>query len=113
MVRGTDSGEVRWSEDGLQRLSVSALLRYRPWPALRPSRGEWQQGEYPATGLPLIERRSSAARLTCAFWAERPAVDAPPLPQTIAGVLADTALALLTLLSRRRALPLTSAPPAC
>lgn len=99
MVRGTDSSEVRWSEDSLQRLSVSALLRYLAVAHYGRGRGEWQQGEYPAHWIPLIEEEVERHKLALsAAWAKNdsPAKDAPPLPESLAGVLADTALALLT-----------------
>lgn len=99
MVRGTDSSEVRWSEDSLQRLSVSALLRYLAVAHYGRGRGEWQQGEYPAHWIPLIEEEVERRKATLsAVWAENDTAgkDAPPLPEAIAGVLADTALALLT-----------------
>lgn len=99
MVRGTDSSEVRWSEDSLQRLSVSALLRYLAVAHYGRGRGEWQQGEYPAHWIPLIEEEVERRKANLsAVWAENDTAgkDAPPLPEAIAGVLADTALALLT-----------------
>ncbi|MBN9697096.1 MAG: GTPase domain-containing protein [Zoogloea sp.] len=99
LVRGTDSSEVRWSEDSLQRLSVSALLRYLAVAHYGRGRGEWHQGEYPAHWRPLIEEE--VERRKTAFstaWAESDDAGkgAPPHPEPLAGVLADTALALLT-----------------
>lgn len=47
-LRGTDTGEVAWSEDFLTARCESALLRYLAVAHFGRGRGDWQAGEYPA-----------------------------------------------------------------
>lgn len=55
LVRGTDCSQVRWSTDSLQRLCVTALLRYLAVAHYGRGRGEWRRGEYPAHWKSMIE----------------------------------------------------------
>lgn len=108
LVRGTDHSEVRWSTDSLQRLSVTALLRYLAVAHYGRGRGEWRQGEYPGHWKPLIEEEIQP-RLAAldALWA-RPGDTADSTParaESLAGILTETALALLARLYPGTRLP--------
>lgn len=108
LVRGTDHSEVRWSTDSLQRLSVTALLRYLAVAHYGRGRGEWRQGEYPGHWKPLIEEEIQP-RLTAldTLWA-RPGDTADSTAarsESLAGILTETALALLARLYPETRLP--------
>lgn len=108
LVRGTDHSEVRWSTDSLQRLSVTALLRYLAVAHYGRGRGEWRQGEYPGHWKPLIEEEIQP-RLTAldTLWA-RPGDTADSTAarsESLAGILTETALALLARLYPGTRLP--------
>ena len=47
LARGEDSSSVRWSAELLQRLTVTALLRYLAVAHFGRGRGEWAEGEHP------------------------------------------------------------------
>ncbi len=56
LLRGTDQSSVRWNEDMLDRLVVSASLRYLAVAHFGRGRGEYVAGEYPPHWRPLVER---------------------------------------------------------
>ena len=47
LARGEDSSSVRWSAELLERLTVTALLRYLAVAHFGRGRGEWAEGEHP------------------------------------------------------------------
>ena len=55
LARGEDGASVRWSGEFLERLTVTALLRYLAVAHFGRGRGEWSEGEHPAFWQPLIE----------------------------------------------------------
>ena len=48
LARGTETGQVAWSEDFLTARCESALLRYLAVAHFGRGRGDWRAGEYPA-----------------------------------------------------------------
>ncbi len=55
MARGEDGSSVRWSPDMLQRLTVTALLRYLAVAHFGRGRGDWAEGEHPAFWQDIVE----------------------------------------------------------
>jgi hypothetical protein len=47
LARGEDSSIVRWTDALLERLTVTALLRYLAVAHFGRGRGEWSEGEHP------------------------------------------------------------------
>ncbi len=67
IARGEDSSSVRWSAELLERLTVTALLRYLAVAHFGRGRGEWSEGEHPIFWQSVVqeivaERKSSLAR---------------------------------------------------
>ncbi len=56
LLRGTDQSSVRWNDDMLDRLVVSASLRYLAVAHFGRGRGEYVASEYPPHWRPLVER---------------------------------------------------------
>lgn len=48
LAKGDDGASVKWSEDFLEGLAVTALLRYLAVAHYGRGRGEWSEGEHPA-----------------------------------------------------------------
>ena len=55
LVRGEDGSKVRWADDFLERLTVTALLRYLAVAHYGRGRGEWSEGEHPPFWQPVVE----------------------------------------------------------
>ena len=55
LARGEDGASLRWSGEFLERLTVTALLRYLAVAHFGRGRGEWSEGEHPAFWQPLVE----------------------------------------------------------
>ena len=55
LARGEDGSSVRWSADFLERLTVTALLRYLAVAHFGRGRGEWSEGEHPPFWQPVVE----------------------------------------------------------
>ncbi|MEP7131292.1 MAG: GTPase domain-containing protein [Sphingomicrobium sp.] len=68
LARGDEKSSVRWSAELLERLTVTALLRYLAVAHFGRGRGEWAEGEHPnfwqsVVAEAVTERRSELARL--------------------------------------------------
>ena len=68
LARGEDSSSVRWSAELLERLTVTALLRYLAVAHFGRGRGEWAEGEHPIFWQSVVEeavgeRKSDLARM--------------------------------------------------
>ena len=68
LARGEDSSNVRWSPELLERLTVTALLRYLAVAHFGRGRGEWAEGEHPNFWQKVVEqavaeRKSDLARM--------------------------------------------------
>jgi hypothetical protein len=53
VMQGTEDGEVRWSPQFLAQRPAAALLRYLAVAHYGRGRGDWVEGEYPASWRPL------------------------------------------------------------
>ena len=60
LARGEDGSSVRWDADFLERLTVTALLRYLAVAHYGRGRGEWSEGEHPAFWQPVVEAAVAA-----------------------------------------------------
>ena len=57
MARGEDGSSMRWASDFLERLTVTAVLRYLAVAHYGRGRGEWSEGEHPPFWQPVVEQR--------------------------------------------------------
>ena len=68
MARGEDGSSIRWASDFLERLTVTAVLRYLAVAHYGRGRGEWSEGEHPAFWQPIVEqhvhKRADALKAT-------------------------------------------------
>ncbi len=55
LARGEDNSSVRWSPELLERLTVTALLRYLAVAHFGRGRGEWVEGEHPVFWRNVVE----------------------------------------------------------
>jgi uncharacterized protein DUF3482/50S ribosome-binding GTPase len=55
LMRGTDAGRVRWSNEFLAQRPAAALLRYLAVAHYGRGRGDWVESEWPAHWRPLVE----------------------------------------------------------
>ena len=55
MARGEDGSSMRWASDFLERLTVTAVLRYLAVAHYGRGRGEWSEGEHPPFWQPVVE----------------------------------------------------------
>ena len=55
LARGEDSASVRWSPELLERLTVTAVLRYLAVAHFGRGRGEWAEGEHPIFWQNVVE----------------------------------------------------------
>ena len=60
LASGEDASTMRWSYDFLERLTVTALLRYLAVAHFGRGRGEWSEGEHPAFWQPIVEQAVAA-----------------------------------------------------
>jgi len=75
LARGEDSSIVRWTGALLERLTVTALLRYLAVAHFGRGRGEWAEGEHPLFWQSVVadavaERRDELARVLKASIAD-------------------------------------------
>ncbi len=90
LARGEDSSSVRWSPELLERLTVTALLRYLAVAHFGRGRGEWAEGEHPIFWQKVVEdsfaeHKSRVAHILSTSPANRGAV--PDVPQDLPDVL--------------------------
>ena len=68
LARGEDGSAMRWASDFLERLTVTAVLRYLAVAHYGRGRGEWSEGEHPPFWQPVVEeevaKRASALKAT-------------------------------------------------
>jgi hypothetical protein len=95
LARGEDGETVRWSSEFLERLTVTAILRYLAVAHFGRGRGEWSEGEHPAFWQHIVEtalkrRRNDLVRLL------KPASDAGSEQlQNLSRFLHQTSLSVL------------------
>ena len=69
LARGDDGSSVRWSVELLERLTVTALLRYLAVAHFGRGRGEWAEGEHPPFWQPIVEEAVAHRKGNLAqFW---------------------------------------------
>jgi len=59
LARGEDGSSMRWTHDFLERLTVTALLRYLAVAHYGRGRGEWSEGEHPPFWQRVIEEEAA------------------------------------------------------
>lgn len=67
MARGEDGASMRWADDFLERLTVTAVLRYLAVAHYGRGRGEWSEGEHPRFWQAIAEEEVRAR--SNALWA--------------------------------------------
>ena len=60
LAKGEDGASVKWSGDLMERLAVTALLRYLAVAHFGRGRGAWTEGEYPPFWQPVVEAEVTA-----------------------------------------------------
>lgn len=60
MARGEDGASMRWAGDFLERLAVTAVLRYLAVAHYGRGRGEWSEGEHPRFWQTIVEEEVHA-----------------------------------------------------
>jgi hypothetical protein len=60
LASGEDASTMRWSNEFLQRLTVTAILRYLAVAHFGRGRGEWSEGEHPSFWQPIVEQAVAA-----------------------------------------------------
>jgi hypothetical protein len=98
VMQGTEEGEVRWSPQFLAQRPAAALLRYLAVAHYGRGRGDWVEGEYPASWRPLADEviAARAAEFEAA-WPRGAAGDgADALAQRLQPLMAQSAREALT-----------------
>lgn len=63
LARGEDGSSVRWSGEFLERLTVTAILRYLAVAHFGRGRGEWSEGEHPSFWQRIVEEVVGEAKV--------------------------------------------------
>jgi hypothetical protein len=105
LARGEDGSSMRWAGDFLERLTVTALLRYLAVAHYGRGRGEWAEGEHPPFWQGVVE-----AAVKRHFPAIRLALGEGASPRALAGHLRAATVDVLAQLYPEGALK--SAQPA-
>lgn len=103
VLRGQREVQVRWDDELLDGLVVSALLRYLAVAHFgRSGQGRVRQSEYPPFWQEIVQQAVAARRpVLAALWARRTAAgDAANLEAGLRSMLAETARAVLATLYR-------------
>jgi len=97
IIRGRTESLLRWDDALLDRLVISALLRYLAVAHFGRGRGEWTESEYPAFWREIVEREVEARRASlAALWAMREhASDPAAIAGDLTPVLGAASLAVL------------------
>ena len=100
VLRGRSQPQLRWDDELLDGLVVSALLRYLAVAHFGRGRGEWQESEYPAFWQAVVQQEVAARRpALAALWAQRPPADnGERIEAELSALLGDAARALLATL---------------
>ena len=92
IAQGEDGSKMRWSAEFLERLTITAIMRYLAVAHFGRGRGEWSEGEHPAFWKEVVERaverhRDALSRtfkqIAKARDEEKVATDLGPLINTI------------------------------
>jgi hypothetical protein len=97
VVRGRTESVIRWDEGLLDRLVISALLRYLAVAHFGRGRGDWRESEYPLFWLEIVQREVEARRASLTgLWERRESeVDSATIARDLDPLLASAARALL------------------
>jgi hypothetical protein len=100
VLRGRSQPQLRWDDELLDGLVVSALLRYLAVAHFGRGRGEWQESEYPAFWQAVVQQEVAARRpALAALWAQRPPADnGERIEAELSALLGEAARALLATL---------------
>jgi hypothetical protein len=114
LARGEDSSSVRWSSELLERLAVTALLRYLAVAHFGRGRGEWSEGEHPIFWQAIVaeavaERKDELARLLKASGTSHGASSEPD--KALTGLLRQLGLTILARLYPGSKVPSWSREP--
>jgi hypothetical protein len=106
LVRGTNTTNIAWSDEVLDRLVASALLGYLAVAHYGRGRGEWSESEHPAHWVSLVDTLIAEQRAQwSAIWALRHRTDADTLTMHVHQTMMLAATQLL-----RRLYPDTEVP---
>ena len=92
LAKGDDGANVKWSEDFLEGLAVTALLRYLAVAHYGRGRGEWSEGEHPAHWQPVVKAEVATRKLALKDARKAPAGEATA---RLAAELRDVGMAVL------------------
>jgi hypothetical protein len=97
LARGDDGESVRWSTEFLERLTVTAILRYLAVAHFGRGRGEWSEGEHPAFWQSAVETALEARKndLMKFFKAAPPPEDGNGPIQRLSQLLHEAASSVL------------------
>jgi hypothetical protein len=97
VVRGRTESVIRWDEGLLDRLVISALLRYLAVAHFGRGRGDWKESEYPLFWREIVQREVDARRASLTvLWARRESEDdSATIARELSPLLAAAARALL------------------
>ena len=97
MARGEDGSNMRWASDFLERLTVTAVLRYLAVAHYGRGRGDWSEGEHPSFWQPIVEDevRQRFDAIKAAYSADRTALSNGDGNIAIADALRATISAIL------------------
>jgi hypothetical protein len=97
VLRGRTNTQVRWKDEVLDGLVVSALLRYLAVAHFGRGRGEWKESEYPPFWREVVQQAVDARRTSlAALWARRSdAADAATIEADVRAILGEAARAVL------------------
>lgn len=92
LAKGEDGSSVKWSEEFLERLAVTALLRYLAVAHYGRGRGEWSEGEHPPHWPPVVEAEIAQRKAALKDARAAPGAEAAGL---FASALRDAGAAVL------------------
>ncbi len=99
MVRGEDTNAVRWSQEFFTDLVRSALLRYLAVAHFGRGRGEWEEGEHPASWQAAVASEvEREKRRLAAIWSKARDVEPAETQAQLEPLLTTAAKGLLTTL---------------
>ncbi len=100
VLRGRSDTRLRWDDELLDGLVVSALLRYLAIAHFGRGRGEWKEAEYPSFWRPVVQQAVDARRPALAsLWDRRAsAQESATIEAELRSLLGDAARAVLDML---------------
>lgn len=92
LAKGDDGASVKWSEDFLEGLAVTALLRYLAVAHYGRGRGEWSEGEHPAHWQQVVKAEVATRKAALKDARKAPAGEATA---RLAAELRDAGMSVL------------------